>query len=119
VLAGTGCGWFLDVTAVYVEAMNSAQDACDFIEEMLPVADHVQLRLSGVFFDEKAERWVASDSHPIPEAVLELYAFVLEVAFDKVDAVFVRQQPVTAEGSDFCGEIQTVREIAEGVSAIV
>ena len=72
--------------------MNSAQDACDFIEEVLPAADHVQLRLTGVFFDEKAERWVASDSHPIPEAVYELYAFVLEVAFDKVDAVFVRQQ---------------------------
>jgi len=119
VLAGTGCGWFLDVTAVYIEAMNSAQDACDFIEEVLPAADHVQLRLTGVFFDEKAERWVASDSHPIPEAVYELYAFVLEVAFDKVDAVFVRQQRARAEGLDSCSEIQTVREIAEGVGAIV
>jgi uncharacterized protein (UPF0276 family) len=118
VLAGTGCGWFLDVTAVYVEAMNSAQDACDFIEEMLPVADHVQLRLSGVFFDEKAERWVASDSHPIPEAVYELYAFVLEVAFDKVDAVFVKQDAAEADGFE-SNEIRTVREIAEGVSAIV
>jgi uncharacterized protein (UPF0276 family) len=118
VLAGTGCGWFLDVTAVYVEAMNSAQDACDFIEEMLPVADHVQLRLSGVCFDEKAERWVASDSHPIPEAVYELYAFVLEVAFDKVDAVFVKQNAAHADGFE-SSEIQTVREIAEGVSAIV
>jgi uncharacterized protein (UPF0276 family) len=119
VLAGTGCGWFLDVTALYVEAMNSAQDACDFIEEVLPSADHVQLRLSGVFFDEKAERWVASDSHPIPEAVFELYAFVLEVAFDKVDAVFVQQQPVDADGTEPCHDIQTVREIAEGVGAIV
>jgi uncharacterized protein (UPF0276 family) len=119
VLAGTGCGWFLDVTALYVEAMNSAQDACDLIEEVLPAADHVQLRLTGVFFDEKAERWVASDSHAIPEAVFELYAFVLEVAFDKVDAVFVRQQHAQAEGFDSCSEIQTVREIAEGVGAIV
>jgi uncharacterized protein (UPF0276 family) len=119
VLSGTGCGWFLDVTALYVEAMNLAQDACDFIEEVLPSADHVQLRLTGVFFDEKAERWVASDSHPIPEAVFELYAFVLEVAFDKVDAVFVRQQRARAEGFDSCSEIQTVREIAEGVGAIV
>jgi hypothetical protein len=79
----------------------------------------VQLRLMGVFFDEKAERWVASDSHAIPEAVFELYAFVLEVAFDKVDAVFVRQQHARAEGFDSCSEIQTVREIAEGVGAIV
>jgi len=119
VLAGTGCGWFLNVTALYVEAMNSAQDACDFLEEVLPAADHVQLGLSGVLFDEKAEHWVASDLHPIPEAVFELYAFVLEVAFDKVDAVFVRQQPARAEGFDSGSEIQTVREIAEGVGAIV
>ncbi|HEV8066160.1 MAG TPA: DUF692 family protein [Planctomycetaceae bacterium] len=119
VLARTGCGWFLDVTALYVEAMNSAQDACDFIEEVLPAAEHVQLRLTGVFFDEKAERWVASDSHPIPEAVYELYAFVLEVAFDKVDAVFVQQQHARGEGFESCSEIQTVREIAEGVGAIV
>jgi uncharacterized protein (UPF0276 family) len=119
VLAGTGCGWFLDVTALYVEAMNSAQDAADFIEEVLPAADHVQLRLSGVFFDEKAERWVASDAHPIPEAVFELYAFVLEVAFEKVDAVFVQPDRTTAEGFDSGNEIRTAREIAEGVSAIV
>jgi uncharacterized protein (UPF0276 family) len=112
VLTGTGCGWFLDVTALYVEAMNSAQDACDFIEEMLPAADHVQLRLSGV-------RWVVSDAHPIPEAVLELYAFVLEVAFEKVDAVFVQPEPASEAGFDSCNEIRTVREIAEGVSAIV
>jgi uncharacterized protein (UPF0276 family) len=114
VLAATGCGWFLDVTALYVEAMNSAQDPCDFLEEVLPAADRVQLTLTGVFFDEKAERWVASDAHAIPEAVFELYAFVLEVAFDKVDTVFVRQQTAKAED-----EMQTVREIAEGVSAIV
>jgi uncharacterized protein (UPF0276 family) len=118
VLSGTGCGWYLDVTALYVEAMNSAQNASDFIEEVLPVAEHVQLGLTGVFFDEKAERWVASDAHLIPEAVFELYAFVLEVALDKVDAVFVRQQPARANKSDFRGEMQTVREIAEGVSAI-
>ncbi len=119
VLSGTGCGWFLDVTALYVEAMNTAQDAADFIEEMLPAVDHVQLRLSGVSFDEKAERWVVSDAHPIPEAVFELYAFVLEVAFDKVDAVFVQPEPATEAGFDSCNEIRTVQEIAEGVSAIV
>jgi uncharacterized protein (UPF0276 family) len=119
VLAGTGCGWFLDVTAVYVAAMNSAQDAADLIEEVLPSTDHVQLRLTGVYFDEQAERWIASDAHPIPEAVFELYAFVLEVALEKVDAVFVRQEPADAIQLNSEGEIQTVREIAEGVSAIV
>jgi Protein of unknown function (DUF692) len=118
VLAGTGCGWFLDVTALYVAAMNSAQDACDLLEEVLPSADRVQLRLTGVFFDEKAERWIASDAHPIPEAVFELYAFVLEVAFEKVDAVFVRQNPARGKRPDSATEIRTVREIAEGVSAI-
>jgi hypothetical protein len=85
---------------------------------MLPVADHLQLRLTGVFFDEKAERWVASDTHSIPEAVYELYAFVLEVAFDKVDAVFVKQNTARRDRDD-SSEIQTVREIAEGVGAIV
>jgi uncharacterized protein (UPF0276 family) len=119
VLAGTGCGWFVDVTAVYVAAMNSAQDASDLIEEVLPSADRVQLRLTGVYFDEQAERWIASDAHPIPEAVFELYAFVLEVALEKVDAVFVRQEPADAIQLNSEGEIQTVREIAEGVSAIV
>jgi uncharacterized protein (UPF0276 family) len=119
VLAGTGCGWFVDVTAIYVAAMNSAQDASDLIEEVLPSADCVQLRLTGVYFDEQAERWIASDAHPIPEAVFELYAFVLEVALEKVDAVFVRQEPADAIQLNSEGEIQTVREIAEGVSAIV
>jgi uncharacterized protein (UPF0276 family) len=119
VLAGTGCGWFVDVTAIYVAAMNSAQDAADLIEEVLPSADRVQLRLTGVYFDEQAERWIASDSHPIPEAVFELYAFVLEVALEKVDAVFVRQEPADAIQVNSESEIQTVREIAEGVSAIV
>jgi len=119
VLAGTGCGWFVDVTAIYVAAMNSAQDASDLIEEVLPSADRVQLRLTGVCFDEQAERWIASDAHPIPEAVFELYAFVLEVALEKVDAVFVRQEPADAIQLNSEGEIQTVREIAEGVSAIV
>ena len=119
VLAGTGCGWFVDVTAIYVAAMNSAQDAADLIEEVLPSADRVQLRLTGVYFDEQAERWIASDAHPIPEAVFELYAFVLEVALEKVDAVFVRQEPADAIQLNSEAEIQTVREIAEGVSAIV
>ncbi len=119
VLAGTGCGWYLDVTALYVAAMNSAQDAADLIEEVLPSTDHVQLRLTGVYFDEQAERWIASDAHPIPEAVFELYAFVLEIALEKVDAVFVRQEPADAIQLNSESEIQTVREIAEGVSAIV
>jgi uncharacterized protein (UPF0276 family) len=119
VLAGTSCGWFVDVTAIYVAAMNSAEDASDLIEEVLPSADRVQLRLTGVYFDEQAERWIASDAHPIPEAVFELYAFVLEVALEKVDAVFVRQEPADAIQLNSEGEIQTVREIAEGVSAIV
>ena len=40
-------------------------------------------------------------------------------ALEKVDAVFVRQEPADAIQLNSEGEIQTVREIAEGVSAIV
>ena len=61
VLRNTGCGWLLDVTNVYANSVNFGFDPYDFIAEVMPAADRVQLHLAGGFFDEKAGMYI--DSH--------------------------------------------------------
>lgn len=118
VLAKTGCGWLLDVTRLYVDSLNSGQSAYDWVEEVLPAASRLQMHLTGLAFDERSEQFVESSSHPIPEPVLELYQFVLEVALDKTDAVFVRRDRKRVSDAESSAELRSVREIAEGVSGI-
>jgi uncharacterized protein len=118
VLSKTGCGWLLDVTRLYVESLNSGRSAYDWVEEVVPAASRVQMHLTGLAFDERTERFVESSSHPIPEPVLELYQFVLEVALDKTDAVFVRRDRRHVGDAESSTELRSVREIAEGVSGI-
>jgi len=118
VLERTGCGCLLDVTNVYANAMNFGYDACEFIEEVLPAAESVQMHLAGGFYDDKAEMYIDSHSHPIPDAVWELYRFALEMAYDKLDAVFIERDQNFPDEAGWRNEIRAARQIADEVGAI-
>src|SRR5688500_17911739 len=47
VLKQSGCGWVLDVTNVYANSLNFGYDPYEFIAEVMPVADRVQMHLAG------------------------------------------------------------------------
>ena len=91
VLRRTGCGWLLDVTNVYANARNFGFDGHEFISEVMPAADRVQIHLAGGYYDEKARMYIDSQSHAIPEPVWDLYRFALNEAGGKVDAVFIER----------------------------
>mgnify|MGYP002622587279 CR=1 FL=1 len=115
VLERTGCGWLLDVTNVYANAINFGYDAYEFIEEVMPAADAVQMHLAGGYWDEKAEMYIDSHSHPIPKDVFRLYRRSLELAGDKCNAVFIERDQNFPDEAGWRGEARQVREIAEEI----
>ena len=115
VLERTGCGWLLDVTNVYANAINFGYDAYEFIEEVMPVADAVQMHLAGGYWDEKAEMYIDSHSHPIPKDVFKLYRRSLELAGDKCNAVFIERDQEFPDEAGWRSEVRQVREIAEEI----
>lgn len=114
-LARTGCGWLLDVTNVYANARNFRFDPYEFIAEVLPSAHRVQMHLAGGFFDEGAGMYIDSHSHPIPEAVWDLYRFALAQARGKVDAVFIERDQNFPDEQGWRSEVATARRIAAEV----
>lgn len=118
VLRKTGCGWLLDVTNVYANALNYGYDPYEFIEEVMPAADRVQMHLAGGFFDEKLEKYIDSHSHPIPQPVFDLYEFALEAGQNKVAAVFIERDQNFPDETAWRAEVQLVREIAESAGAL-
>ena len=118
VLAGTGCGWLLDVTNVYANAVNFGYDAYEFIEEVMPAASRVQMHLAGGFYDTKAKMYIDSHSHPVPEPVWDLYRFALEMAHDRAGAVFIERDQNFPDEHGWRREARLAREIAEEVGAI-
>jgi uncharacterized protein (UPF0276 family) len=118
VLRKTGCGWLLDVTNVYANALNYGFDPYEFVEEVMPATENVQMHLAGGYFDDKLEKYIDSHSHPIPKPVFELYEFALEVARDKVAAVFIERDQNFPDEAAWRKEVQTVREIAESAAAL-
>jgi hypothetical protein len=115
VFARTGCGWLLDVTNVYANALNFGFDGREFIAEVMPSAARVQIHLSGGVWDEKSEMYIDSHSHPIPEDVWGLYRYALELAEGKVEAVFVERDQNFPDENGWREEIRSVRDIAESV----
>lgn len=118
VLASTGCGWLLDVTNVYANAMNFGYDPYDFIEEVMPAAPRVQIHLAGGFQDEESKMYIDSHSHPVPEPVWDLYRFALEMAHEKVNAIFIERDQNFPDEAGWRAEVRMVRDIAEQVGAI-
>jgi uncharacterized protein len=118
VLERTGCGWLLDVTNVYANGRNFGYDAYDFIAQVMPAAQRVQMHLAGGFYDERAEMYIDSHSHPIPEPVWDLYRHALELGRGKVNAVFVERDQNFPDENGWRDEIRTVRAIAEEVAGV-
>ena len=112
-LRSTGCGWLLDVTNVYANATNFGFDPYEFIAEIMPSADRVQMHLSGGYFDEKAGMYLDSHSEPIPESVWDLYRFALCQADGKTQAVFIERDQDFPDEDGWRSEVRKVRNIAE------
>ncbi|HLQ44970.1 MAG TPA: DUF692 family protein, partial [Planctomycetaceae bacterium] len=115
VLHNTGCGWLLDVTNVYANATNFGFDPYDFITEVMPAAERVQIHLAGGFFDEKAGMYIDSHSEPIPAAVWDLYHHALDQGRRKIDTVFLERDQNFPDERGWRSEIRQVRAIDEEV----
>lgn len=115
-LTRTGCGWLLDITNVYANSVNFKFDPFDFIAEVLPTAQHVQIHLAGGFFNEQDGIYVDSHSHPIPEPVWDLYRFALACSRSRVDAVFIERDQNFPEENGWLQEVRLARRIAEQVA---
>ena len=115
VLRNTGCGWLLDVTNVYANATNFGFDPYDFISEVMPAAERVQIHLAGGFFDEQAGMYIDSHSEPIPAAVWELYHHALDQGRRKVNTVFLERDQNFPDERGWRSEVRKVRAIAEDV----
>ena len=115
VLSRSGVGWLLDVTNVYANSINFQFDPYDFIARVMPDAASVQMHLAGGLFDEQAQAYIDSHSHPIPYGVWELYRFALEQAGNKVQAVFIERDQNFPDDAGWREEIRAARRIAEEV----
>ncbi len=115
VLEGTGCGWLLDVTNVYANALNHDYDPYEFIRQVLPAATRVQMHLAGGLYDQDAGFYFDSHSEPIPEQVWDLYRFAVGLSWGKVDAVFIERDNNFPDDAAWRSEIRRAREVAEEV----
>lgn len=111
----TGCGWLLDVTNVYANAVNFGFDAQQFIADVMPSVHRVQIHLAGGFWSEKRGRYIDSHSDPIPDTVWDLYRFALEAGRGKVDAVFIERDQNFPDDQEWLDELGKARTLAEGV----
>jgi uncharacterized protein (UPF0276 family) len=116
-LSRTGCGWLLDVTNVYANAINFDFDPDEFIAEVMPAAERVQIHLAGGYFDDKVGMYIDSHSHPLPEAVWDLYRHALELGAGKIEAVFVERDQNYPDETGWRNEVRAVRQIAEQACA--
>ena len=117
VLQNTGCGWLLDVTNVYANAVNFNYDAYEFIADVMPHATGVQMHLAGGYWDEQSQMYIDSHSHPIPDDVFKLYQHALELGGEKTTAVFIERDQEFPDEAGWRGEVRLVRDIAEQLAA--
>ncbi len=110
VLQATGCGWLLDVTNVYANATNFGFDPFEFLTEVLPAAERLQIHLAGGFFSPRSKMYVDSHSHPIPDEVWELYRFAMALRGDRVDAVFLERDQNFPSDDEWRRELNRARE---------
>jgi uncharacterized protein (UPF0276 family) len=117
VLESTGCGWLLDVTNVYANAVNFGFDARQFIAEVMPAASRLQIHLAGGFFDQQLERYIDSHSTSVPQAVWELYQEAVVLAGNRLDAVFIERDEDFPAESGWREEVRRARRIVNQVAA--
>lgn len=117
VLDRTGCGWLLDVTNVYANALNHGYDAHEFIRRVMPSASRVQMHLAGGLRDKHTNLYIDSHSEPVPGEVWDLYRFALELGRGKVEAVFIERDQNFPDEHGWRAEVRHARRIAEEVEA--
>lgn len=119
VLQQTGCGWLLDVTNVYANGRNFGYDPYEFISGVMPIPGRVQMHLAGGVYDARADFYIDSHSHPVPDEVWDLYRFALEKGRGKVEAVFIERDQDFPDETGWRSEVRMARAIAEEVEACV
>lgn len=117
-LKQTGCGWLLDVANVYANGRNFHFDPYEFIAEVMPDADAVQMHLAGGYWDEQAQMYFDSHSESIPEEVWSLYEHALDLAGDKTSAVFIERDQNFPDENGWRQEARRARRIAEDYSLL-
>lgn len=111
-LQDTGCGWLLDVTNLYANALNHGYDARAFLDEVMPAATSVQMHLAGGFMDRKARFYIDSHSEPVPQPVWDLYQHALQLGSGKVEAVFIERDDNFPDTRGWLEELDHARTIA-------
>ncbi len=115
VLRKSGCGWLLDVTNVYANGLNFGFSPTEFIKAVLPIPERVQIHLAGGYLDDRSGLYIDSHSQPIPDDVWDLYRMSLELAHDKIDAVFIERDQDFPDENGWRSEVQMARRIADEV----
>lgn len=108
-LTRTGCGWLLNLTHLHANATNFRFDAYEFLAEVLPAAQRVQIHLTGGQLDDGAGMFIPSSEHAVPEAVWDLYRFAMNQGRGRIEAVFVGRDPAATSGD----ELAQARHLAE------
>ncbi|MBX3444490.1 MAG: DUF692 family protein [Planctomyces sp.] len=116
ILQRTGCGWMLDVAAVFANSRNIGFDPYDFIAEVMPSASRVQMLLSGGRFDARTRRHVCSRSQPIPDEVWSLYRHALVLGGHKTVAAFIVREANPPSSDGWLNEARHARFLVERVS---
>ena len=65
VLNRSECGWLLDVTNLYANALNHGYDAGEFLAQVMPSARRIHMHLSGGYSDP-AGMYIDSHSYSFP-----------------------------------------------------
>lgn len=112
----TGCGWLLDMSSLAVSSERHGFDAHEFVTDVMPAAERVQLHLgSGGDFGQA--RCAECRARPISEAVWDLYRHALRLGSDKITAVFVERDQDPPDLALWRREMHKTRHIAEAVDA--
>jgi uncharacterized protein len=110
-LERTGCGWLLDVTNLYTNAVNHRHDL-DGICEQLPWDRVVQLHFAGGH--EQNGQLVDSHSQPTPPAVWALLECVVEKA--PVKGIILERDENLPPFADLLPELERARKIGRQFS---
>lgn len=117
VLRRTGCGWLLDMSSLYADSEKHAFNPHEFISEVMPAAERVQIHLGSGIADHGQARCALCRALPIAEPVWDLYRHALRFGSEKITAVFVERDQDPPDMDLWHREALHTRRIAEAVDA--
>lgn len=116
-LRRTGCGWLLDLSSLFTESEKHGFDPHDFVSEVMPAAERVQLHLGSGIPDLGQSRCALCRAKPIAQPVWDLYRHALRFGSEKITAVFVERDQDPPDMDLWHREALRTRQIAEAVDA--